>query len=370
MAFCAGHDALNNIVRVYRPFAYEYEPNPLSQPTYTYEVAVCNVLKALLPSHAIEFDQVLQASLALGKISPYGNESELGEACATRVLELRAGDGSANAQGPYMPGSAPGDYQPTPPVNAATFVNWGKVRPFAMTSGDQFRTPPAYDVTSLPYASDLNEVKALGAAVGSSRTPEQSEVATFWLESTPLSWQRIAAHRYSDPGQLSLWHFGRVFALLQMAQADAYIACLESKYNYNFWRPITAIRAADADANPATIADPNWTPFDEITPPVPEYPSAHAAAATAGARILFAFLTSGDGYTYQSSTAATARTFLTPYYFPDDAPAGEDLWSNIAREIGLSRIYVGYHFRHAVEAGWQQGRDVGTWVLRNALLPA
>jgi hypothetical protein len=221
MAFLAGHDALNNIVRVFRPFAFDGIYTD-ARPTYTYEIAVCNVLKSLLPLHATEFDQVLQASLAAGNIYPYGSEIELGESCAAKVLARRAGDGSANAQGPYTPGPAPGDYQLTPPVNVATFVNWGAVQPFVIASGDQFRAPPPYDVTSLPYTDDFDEVKSLGAAIGASRTPEQSEIATFWLESTPLSWQRIATGQISfNPELWSLWDVGRVFAALQMAQADA-----------------------------------------------------------------------------------------------------------------------------------------------------
>ncbi len=366
MAFLAGHDALNNIARVYRPFAHDGDLYPDARPTYTYEIAVCNVLKSLLPLHAIEFDQVLQASLVAGNVYAYGDEMELGWLCAARVLGLRGNDGSANAQGPYTPGTAPGDYQPTPPVNVATFVNWGAVQPFVMASGDQFRAVPPYDVASPAYANDFNEVKSLGAAIGSSRTLEQSEIASFWLESTPLSWQRIATGHIADPAQWSLWHIGRGFAALQMAQADAYIACLESKYHYNFWRPITAIRAAATDGNPDTAADLTWAPFDPVTPPVPEYPSAHAAAATAGAGVLSSFM-AGDGLSYRSSTGAAARTFSSPYYFPEDAPPGEDLWSQVAREIGLSRIYVGYHFRHAVEEGWRQGQSVADWVVGHAL---
>ena len=138
-----------------------------------------------------------------------------------------------------------------------------------------------------------------------------------------------------------------MFAALQMAQADAYVACLESKYHYDYWRPITAIRSADADGNPATAADPTWGPFDPVTPPVPEYPSAHAAAAAAGAMVMNSVFGSSANFSYQSSTASATRAF------------NSDRYVQIAREIALSRIYVGYHFRHAVEAGWVQGRAVG-----------
>jgi membrane-associated phospholipid phosphatase len=362
MAFLAGHDALNNISRVYLPYRLDGSLY-VAEPTATYEVAVCEVLRTLMPDRADAFDEALRTSLTAGGISTVGSEVELGRLSAQTILADRADDGAANAQGPYTPGPNPGDYQPTPPVNMATFVNWGQVRPFVLTSGDQFRAPPPYAVTSDEYAADFNEVKSLGAAVASTRTPEQSEIATFWLESTPLSWQRIAAAWVRDietyPSlEVSLWPAARFFALLQMAQADAYIACLESKYHYKFWRPITAIRAADSDGNVATAADPAWMPFDAVTPPVPEHPSAHAAAATAGAGVFASLDSQPNGLSYRSSTGSTERYF-------DEFPIPNA--TTIAREIGLSRIYVGFHFRHAVDAGWAQGGAVAEWVGSHAL---
>lgn len=361
MAFLAGHDALNNIDgrRVYAPYALTDDVYSGADPAGTYEKAVCTVLQALMPEHATEFGQALPTSIV-----SYGNEWSLGWEAAQAVMDVRTNDGSASAQGPYVPGTMPGDYQPTPPGNVATFVNWGKVRPFAMSSGLQFRAPPPYAVTDAAYATDFDEVKRLGAATGSARGADQSLMAKFWLESTPLSWQRILADRLRIAlDSVSLWDAARLFALLQVAQADAYIASLDSKYYYNFWRPITAIRAADTDGNPSTVADPAWEPFDPVTPPVPEYPSAHAAAGAAGAGILGALGVGGIGanVTYLSSTGSAPRSFSN--YFP------EDMYAIIAEEIGLSRIYVGYHFRHAVNAGWDQGYAIATRVLDTVLRP-
>jgi len=369
MAFLAGHDALNSIRRMYQRYRVQtdqYAGLDFASAPYAYEAALCGVLRTLLPGHAAEFDRALQESLAAGAVLPNSDAVQLGGLCAQTLLVDRASDGSANAQGPYVPGSEPGDYQPTPPVNAATFVNWGKVRPFVMTTGDQFRAPPPLDVGSAAYAADFNEVKSLGAAVGSTRTAEQSEIATFWLESTPLSWQRIAVIQWG--AHLPLWSCARFFALLQMSQADAYIASLESKYHHNFWRPITAIRAADTDGNSDTLADSAWMPLDPVTPPVPEYPSAHACAATAGAGVFNSLDRTLEGTTsYRSSTGAAPRNYdfdYLDYAYGGGPPPAAD---QIAAEIGLSRIYVGYHFRHAVEAGWDQGRAVARWVHSNAL---
>jgi hypothetical protein len=366
VAFLAGHDALNNIVRAYRPFATAQTDMYLAAPFITYEVAVCNVLRVMLPSHAAKFDQELQTSLAASQVYGHGLEVELGELCARNMLALRADDGSAGAQGPHVPGVHPGAYQPTPPFNSAALVNWGKVRPFAMTSGDQFRAPPPRDVASAAYAADFNAAKSLGAATGSTRTAEQSEMARFWLESTPLSLQRLAASFYAS--KLTLWKCARLFAMLQMSQADAYVASLDSKYHHNFWRPITAIRAAANDGNPGTAADDTWAPFGAVTPAMPEYPSAHACAATAGTSILrFADRFDGD-FGYLSSTGSSERRWEFDSFGQAYGPV-RLIEDQIADEICLSRVLLGHNFLHSVEIGRAQGWAVSGWVLSHALPP-
>ena len=183
MAFLAGHDAVNSVRlewQRYRVQTDQYVGLDVAMAPFAYEAALCGVLRELLPGHATVLDAALQETLSRTTLTPSSDAIVLGRLCAQTILADRANDGSANAQGPYVPGARPGDYQPTPPVNAATFVNWGQVRPFVMTSGDQFRAPPPYDVASAAYAADFNEVKSLGAAVGSTRTAEQSEIAKFW----------------------------------------------------------------------------------------------------------------------------------------------------------------------------------------------
>ena len=159
------------------------------------------------------------------------------------MLAARAGDGSANPQGPYVPAQTPGAYQFTPPFDFAAFVNWGAVKPFAIGSGHQFRAAAPFALTDPGYTADFNEVKSLGEAGSTTRTADQTQIARFWLENTPMSWQRIAM-KLAAGKRLDGWDQMRLDALLQVAEADAYVAAFDTKYFYSFCRPITAIRQA------------------------------------------------------------------------------------------------------------------------------
>ena len=154
-------------------------------------------------------------------------------------------------------------------------MGWGQVTPFALTSGSQFRGEGPLALTSLEYATDFNEVKSLGAINSATRTPYQTETALFWTENSQITWNHIAKSA-ADTRQNSLAENARLFALLNIAGADTAIAVFDSKYTFNFWRPIAAIRGADADGNDATVADLNWTPL-LTTPAHPDYVSQHSA---------------------------------------------------------------------------------------------
>ena len=153
----------------------------------------------------------------------------------------------------------------------------GRRHPFVLNDSSQFRPGPPYAVTSKKYTADFNEVKALGGddiTTPSARTAEQTEIALFWVESSPLQWNRIARTVSGSEG-LDMWENARLFGLLNMALADGYIGSFETKSHYNYWRPVTAIQTADTDGNPSTSADPTWTPL-VATPPIPDYDSAHS----------------------------------------------------------------------------------------------
>jgi PAP2 superfamily len=350
IAFLAAHNALNAILPIYQtslPTSLE----PGANPDAAVAAAVHDVLQ-----HEFPFAQALLASeytSALAAITGNGSQKkgiELGQRCAAAMLLSRADDGLAEIEGPYVEGTQPGQYRFIPPLLFAAAVNLGtKLRPFTIASGAAFRAPAPYAVTDAAYTADYNEVKTLGAAANSTRTPDQSQIGRFWLENTNDSWMRIAL-QLADARDIPGWALMRALALIQMAQTDAYIACLESKYFYNFWRPMTAIQLGDSDGNPDTVGDTSWMSFDFPAPPIPDYPSGHAASGGAGEAVLAALL-GGDAatFTHQSTTLpGVTRSFTS--------------LSQAAREIADSRIYVGYHFRLATTAGLTQGRAVGAAV--------
>ena len=199
---------------------------------------------------------------------------------------------------PYTPRPGPGNWRPTPPgFLPPVHPNWPQVTPFALASGAQFRPagPPA--LTSAEYTRNFNEVKALGALNSAVRTADETKIARFWLDgpgtaTPPGHWNRIAQDVARAKGT-TLAQNARLFALLNLAGADAGIACWDAKYVYDFWRQITAIREADTDGNPDTVADPNWTPL-VTTPNHPSYPSGHATFSGAAATVLAAFFGTDD----------------------------------------------------------------------------
>jgi hypothetical protein len=237
---------------------------------------------------------------------------------------------------------------------------WGFVAPFAMSSSAQFRPPGPPALDSEQYAADYNEVKALGAEVGSTRTEEQTEIALFWAdgvgtETPPGHWNSIA-QIIADARGNTLEQNARLFALLNIAMADAAICAWDAKYTFNFWRPVTAIRNADTDGNPATEPDPTWLSFI-TTPPFPDYVSGHSTFSGAAATVLPLF------YGTEDLPFTTGSDFL-PGVFRSFATC-----LDAAEEAADSRLYGGIHFRSANEDGLQAGISVGEWTGTRYLRP-
>jgi hypothetical protein len=292
---------------------------------------------------------------------------EVGQAAAAAILALRAADGSDTplVVDNFPRGTAPGEYRFTPGTPFAFAPGWGGVTPFVLDDSSQFRPGPPYPVTGRKYAADLNEIKALGGdgvATPSARTPEQTQVALFWVESSPLQWNRIAR---TVSARLDPWAQARLFALLNMALADGYVSSFETKYHYDYWRPVTAIRAADTDGNPRTSADPTWTPL-VTTPPIPDYDSAHAVQGGAGSTVLERFFgTDHIGFTTCSLTLPAGSTCTDP----SPVTRSYASFSAAAQENGVSRILVGFHFRKAVDEGIEQGDRIGDLAVDRFLRP-
>jgi hypothetical protein len=202
-------------------------------------------------------------------------------------------------------------------------------------------------------------VKSLGAVNSATRTPDQTQIALFWLENSNFTWNRIARLAAAAHNN-SLVQNARLFALLNMAGADSIISGFETKYTYNFWRPITAIRSGDSDGNDDTLGDLNWTPLAPLpsfaTPPHPDYISNHAIYSAAAAQVLASFFGSDNlDYTVTTSTS------------PNGAFRSYNSFRQAAEECGAARIYVGYHFRTAVKHGLNMGKQVGNFAFNHFL---
>jgi membrane-associated phospholipid phosphatase len=285
---------------------------------------------------------------------------EWGEHVADIILQWRATDGS-DSNVVYAAGTGPGIWQPTPPALApALLPQWSYVVPFAMNAPTQFRPPPPPILTSAEYTFDFNFTKTLGAATGSSRTAEQTQIALFWSDGAgtvtpPGHWNQIA-QSVAIARDNSIEQNARLFALLNIALADAAVVSWDCKYTFNYWRPITAIRVADTDGNPDTVADPIWSPLI-VTPPFPEYTSGHSTFSGAAAAVLAAFYDSDD---IQFTTVSDGLPTVTRSFVS---------FSGAAVEAGMSRIYGGIHFMSANRNGLLSGASLGAYVSANSLLP-
>lgn len=360
MVHTAIYDAVNAIAQTYTPYQIAVPTPNFASPDAAAAAAAHRILVNLYPQQTAKFDSALTSSLA--KI-PDGQFEDngviLGQWVADSILFWRSTDG-ATAKLIYTPFNNIGDWQPTPPYfQAALLPQWPKVTPFAMTSPSQFRPvgPPALD--SAEYAAEFNQVKELGRKDSLIRTPEQTEIALFWADgpgtfTPPGHWNAIAQNISLSRGN-TLLEDARLFALLNIALADAGIAAWDAKYVYNFWRPITAIHQADWDNNPLTIADLTWDSLIE-SPPFPDYVSGHSTFSGAADAVLTYLL--GDNVSFTDTTLG----------FIGASPRSFNSFSEAANEAGMSRIYGGIHYQSANEDGLAMGRSLGNFVVQNFLI--
>src|SRR5712671_3619269 len=286
------YDAVNAIDRTHRPYLVRLSgvPRDASQEAAA-AAAAHQVLVALYPAFKTALDAALQQSLAE---IPDGNDKvegiRIGQTVADRILALRSNDGSNAQPIPYVFGTAPGDYQSTPPnfPSQPQFTHWSRVAPFALESASQFRPGGPPRLTGDRYSDAFDQVKLLGIAGTTTATADQALTGRFWNGAIQNYWNEIAQTASLAHG-LTTAQNARLFAQLNLTLADAVIAFYDAKYTYNFWRPVTAIRAAAADGNPETEADPNWLPEVGNTTPDPSYPGAHAVISAAGAEVLTTF---------------------------------------------------------------------------------
>jgi hypothetical protein len=226
--------------------------------------------------------------------------------------------------------------------------------PWVVIRGNQFRLPPPPALGSAAYRADYLETKTMGDASASApRTADQTALARFWNGNTALYWNRIAS-QISQQRSLSLVDSARVFGLLNVAMADAAIACWDGKYRYVFWRPVTAINQSDGNGAPITPPSPAWAPLLGVTPAHPEYPSGHSTVSGAAQTVLAELFGDATSFTIDSEVAGS-----TPRSFPS--------FSAALAEIHDARVFGGIHFRTACRLGSALGRDVANWVMAHAM---
>lgn len=328
-----------------------------ASPEAAVAAAARDTLLVVAPARSVDIEVwYAQALAAIPDGVAESRGVEVGSQAAARLLRMRERDDVVAAlTEPYVAGDGPGEYRATPPFDSVVGAGWGKLATFATPRASAFRPEPPPALDSRRYVRDYEEVKALGVREGSTRTPEQSEIADFWYESSVTGWLRIA-NQVAERAQLDEWEAARVLALVSMALADGFINGFDAKYHFDYWRPITAIVAGDEDGNRRTAGDASWTPYCD-TPPVPDYPSTHSVLGAAAAAVLAREFGDHTAFAIDSLTLpGVLRSFAS--------------FSEAAQENAASRVYCGIHWRSSTYAGLEQGQRIGEHVASRQLGPA
>jgi hypothetical protein len=354
MVHAAMFDAVNSIDRRYRPYLVQLPADPATSKEAAAAAAAAAVLATIDAKTADDMKGALATYLASIPDAPAKSAgARLGEAIAAKVVAARANDGSDGPDA-YRPRTTPGVYVPT----AITISSmWPDMKPFALTRGSQFRPRAPIPLDSEAWAIDFNELKDYGGLASTKRTPQQSEIARFWLVGPPVAYHPFARELVRAK-EMSVVDSARFMALVAIGLNDAIIAVLDAKYHYNFWRPITAIRNGDQDGNPATDRDATWQPIAN-TPMHPEYPCSHCVQSGTVAAVVKAVLGSMD----IPETAMASPT----------APGITRRWTTMTaytEEVANARIWAGFHYRFSTRVGTEMGLQIGEYVVNSVMQPA
>jgi hypothetical protein len=346
-------DAVNTVQGRYTRFATTVPAVPKASAETAAAAAARQMLLQLYPGQKAKIDEAYALSL---KPIPEGaartSGITLGEQIATALYNERLND-ATNAPDIYRPVTTPGVWIPTVfPIfpQYATAKGWG------IESASQFRPAPPPALSSALYARDYNETKAWGAVKSTLRTEAQADAVRFWTQTNlgPAWFQ--AASQLSVAKGLGLAENARLHALLSMGLANAFITDWDAKFQYNSWRPITAIRNGDLDGNNATERDVSWTPLN-ATPMHPEYPS--QAGINVGATV--GVLESVFGTGPNSFTASDITDPRLQRQFTSIAQMG--------KEQCEVRVWGGIHFRNSLEVGESMGHKIADHLVSNTLKP-
>jgi hypothetical protein len=395
-------DSVNAVLGGYRSYTGIQPVKPPVSLDAAVAQAAHDALVALYPSQASAFDSLLADDLA-----KFSNKNErasgvsLGQRAAAAILALRTNDGSQIPEPhfgiDYFPNQMPG-YWRQDPISLIPIVlgaHWGECTTFVVQSASQFRVPPPPAMDSAEYLAAYNEAKAFGGDgvhTPSVRTPEQSFIGIFWaydgtpsLCAPPRLYNQITVH-IADQMHLGTLDLARLLALANTAMADAGMTIWESKYYYDFWRPVTGIRESDlgtgptglGDGNASTIGDPTFTPMGapasnltgpNFTPPFPSYPSGHGGFGGALFQTLRRFFgTDNIAFTFVSDEFNGVTKDNTGNVRPY-MPRSFANFSEAEEENGQSRIYLGIHWSFDKTQAIAQGRNVANYVFDHAFTP-
>ena len=363
----AVYDAVNAIAGGYRPYLARPPANPWDSKDAAAATAAYETLVALFPTQQTTLQPLYDDYVAALRDQPAGSKAAgvaVGEATAAALLKAREHDGRGGGPGTLV-GTTPGVWRPTPPFFAQDPAPWvGDVLPFLLPDAELVRTDGPNALTSAAYAADFNEVKEVGSRTSTRRTADQTEAAIWW-QGTGAFWNGVTRTLAAAHG-LDIVDNARLFAMEDLAAADGFIGCYKDKYYWKFWRPITAIREADTDGNPATEADPSWTPlFDPATPqfgpplatpPFPDHPSAHSCASSAIVHSMQNFF----GTDKISFSAVSTRTRTTRSF---------ERLSDALKEVIDARVWGGIHFRTADAQGAVLGTKVAHYERKHYFQP-
>jgi hypothetical protein len=365
----AVHDAVQAIERDYEPYLARPAATGQESPAAAAAAAAYHVLASICPNSLATLDAAYKPYLDGGDPG-----LAVGAAAAATLLPERRLAFTLPFE-PFLGGTGPGEWRPTPLLNQAhQFVFGAFTEPFGLTSPSQFRPGPPPALNSATYLSEYNEVKQIGGveshpAVAACPAPAQTDLARFWSGNLITIWHDTVRQIAVDQ-QLSISRNARLLALNAMAMADAFIAVWDTKVHYNLWRPVTAIREGDNDTNDATVGDPDWTPFIQSahfpagsqTPAYADYTSGANGVTGASTGILqLFFLTDWLKFEINKATAPSVAICSNPRTFTR--------LSDAAREVVAGRILLGIHFRAADEQGRKLGNRVALWTFSRYLRP-
>jgi hypothetical protein len=345
------HDAVNAIEHQYKPYGPPIEAPAGASAEAAVAAAAYVTLKSYFPDQSDTLTAQYNCALLVLPDTGRADGVAAGSLAANQLIAMRAGDGhGANVPYTYPSVPTPGVWIPTPPAFASPITPWmGQMVPFTMQSASQFFPEPPLSLASTEWVNDYNQVKALGAINSSVRTPQEKEIALFWTENAAVQYSRALRNLAGARG-LDLAETARLFALVWTSSADALIGCWNAKYQYNFWRPVTAIRNGDIDGNPGTVPDTTWTPLAN-TPAHPEYPSAHGC------------FTGAVAYSLKEYFGTPNFTFIVYSTVTNTVHEIHGV-RELQQEVERARIYAGIHYDHSVV----QGTDLGRKVAQQAFL--